>query len=46
MSAGPSTPSTLRIEAMLGELSGKKPEALVKDRRQKFRDMGSKGLAA
>ncbi len=34
------------IEAMLGELSSKKPEALVKDRRQKFLDMGSKGLAA
>jgi acetyl-CoA carboxylase carboxyl transferase subunit alpha len=34
------------IEAMLGELSAKKPEALVKDRRQKFLDMGSKGLAA
>lgn len=34
------------IEAMLGELSGKKPEALVKDRRQKFLDMGAKGLAA
>jgi acetyl-CoA carboxylase carboxyl transferase subunit alpha len=34
------------IEAMLGELSGKKPEALIKDRRQKFLDMGSKGLAA
>jgi acetyl-CoA carboxylase carboxyl transferase subunit alpha len=34
------------IEAMLGELSGKKPEALVKDRRQKFLEMGSKGLAA
>jgi acetyl-CoA carboxylase carboxyl transferase subunit alpha len=34
------------IEAMLGELSGKKREALVKDRRQKFLDMGSKGLAA
>jgi acetyl-CoA carboxylase carboxyl transferase subunit alpha len=34
------------IEAMLGELAGKKPEALVKDRRQKFLDMGSKGLAA
>ena len=34
------------IEAMLGELSGKKPEALVRDRRQKFLDMGSKGLAA
>lgn len=34
------------IEAMLGELSGKKPEALVKDRRQKFLEMGSKGLGA
>jgi acetyl-CoA carboxylase carboxyl transferase subunit alpha len=34
------------IEAMLGELSSKKPEALVKDRRQKFLDMGLKGLAA
>ena len=34
------------IEAMLGELNGKKPEALIKDRRQKFLDMGSKGLAA
>jgi acetyl-CoA carboxylase carboxyl transferase subunit alpha len=34
------------IEAMLGDLSGKKPEALIRDRRQKFIDMGSKGLAA
>ena len=34
------------IEAMLKDLSGKKPEALIKDRRQKFLDMGSKGLAA
>jgi acetyl-CoA carboxylase carboxyl transferase subunit alpha len=34
------------IEAMLKELAGKKPEALVKDRRQKFLDMGTKGLAA
>ncbi|MCU0903906.1 MAG: acetyl-CoA carboxylase carboxyltransferase subunit alpha [Tabrizicola sp.] len=34
------------IEAMLGELSNKKPEALIRDRRQKFLDMGSKGLAA
>jgi acetyl-CoA carboxylase carboxyl transferase subunit alpha len=34
------------IDAMLKELSGKKPEALVRDRRQKFLDMGSKGLAA
>jgi acetyl-CoA carboxylase carboxyl transferase subunit alpha len=34
------------IEAMLKELVGKKPEALLKDRRQKFLDMGAKGLAA
>lgn len=34
------------IEAMLGELTSKKPEALIKDRRQKFLDMGAKGLAA
>ena len=34
------------IAAMLKELSGKKPDALVRDRRQKFLDMGSKGLAA
>ena len=34
------------IEAMLKELSSKKPDTLVKDRRQKFIDMGSKGLAA
>jgi acetyl-CoA carboxylase carboxyl transferase subunit alpha len=34
------------IETMLKELSGKKPEVLVKDRRQKFLEMGSKGLAA
>jgi acetyl-CoA carboxylase carboxyl transferase subunit alpha len=34
------------IESMLAELSSKKPEALIKDRRQKFLDMGSKGLAA
>ena len=34
------------IEAMLKELAGKKPDALVKDRRQKFLDMGTKGLAA
>jgi acetyl-CoA carboxylase carboxyl transferase subunit alpha len=34
------------IEAMLGDLSGKKPEALIRDRRQKFLDMGAKGLAA
>jgi acetyl-CoA carboxylase carboxyl transferase subunit alpha len=34
------------IEAMLKEMAGKKPDALVKDRRQKFLEMGSKGLAA
>ncbi|WP_309668324.1 acetyl-CoA carboxylase carboxyltransferase subunit alpha [Tabrizicola sp.] len=34
------------IEMMLKELSGKKPDALIKDRRQKFLEMGSKGLAA
>jgi acetyl-CoA carboxylase carboxyl transferase subunit alpha len=34
------------IEAMLGDLTSKKREALIKDRRQKFLDMGSKGLAA
>ncbi|MDA3887537.1 MAG: acetyl-CoA carboxylase carboxyltransferase subunit alpha [Allgaiera sp.] len=34
------------ISGMLKELRGKKPEKLVKDRRQKFLDMGSKGLAA
>jgi hypothetical protein len=35
-----------KAEAMLKDLGGKKPEALVKDRRQKYLDMGSKGLAA
>ncbi|MBM3611603.1 MAG: acetyl-CoA carboxylase carboxyltransferase subunit alpha [Alphaproteobacteria bacterium] len=34
------------IEAMLKDLAGKKPEALIRDRRQKFLDMGTKGLAA
>ena len=34
------------IEAMLKELSGKKPDALIKDRREKFMTMGTKGLAA
>ncbi len=34
------------LEAMLKELSGKKPETLIKDRREKFLDMGTKGLAA
>jgi acetyl-CoA carboxylase carboxyl transferase subunit alpha len=34
------------ISSMLKELSGKNARALVKDRRQKFLDLGSKGLAA
>ena len=34
------------IEAMLKELSGKKPDFLIKDRREKFLDMGTTGLAA
>ncbi|QJF52762.1 acetyl-CoA carboxylase carboxyltransferase subunit alpha [Roseobacter ponti] len=34
------------VEAMLDELSGKKRDALVSDRRRKFLDLGSKGLAA
>ena len=34
------------LTAMLGDLSGKKPGALVKMRRQKFLEIGSKGLAA
>lgn len=34
------------IEIMLKDLSGKKPEALIRDRRTKFIEMGSKGLAA
>ena len=34
------------LEAILKDLSKKKPDALVKERRQKFLDMGSKGLAA
>lgn len=34
------------IETMLGELKNMKPEDLIKDRRQKFISMGSKGLAA
>jgi acetyl-CoA carboxylase carboxyl transferase subunit alpha len=34
------------IDAMLKELSGRKPDVLVRDRRQKFLDMGTKGLAA
>ena len=34
------------IRAMLGELAGRKPAALVTDRRRKFLQMGQKGLAA
>jgi acetyl-CoA carboxylase carboxyl transferase subunit alpha len=34
------------IGAMLAELRGLKPEALIRDRRRKFLEMGSKGLAA
>ncbi len=34
------------LELMLKELVGRKPETLVRDRRQKFLDMGAKGLAA
>ena len=34
------------IEAMLGDMAGKSADWLIKDRRQKFLGMGSKGLAA
>ena len=34
------------IETMMKELASKKPEALIRDRREKFLDMGAKGLAA
>ena len=34
------------IDGMLTELAGKSPEALIADRRGKFLDLGSKGLAA
>ncbi|MEM9127215.1 MAG: acetyl-CoA carboxylase carboxyltransferase subunit alpha [Pseudomonadota bacterium] len=34
------------IAAMLGELDGKDASALIQERRQKFLDIGSKGLAA
>jgi acetyl-CoA carboxylase carboxyl transferase subunit alpha len=34
------------IQVMLDEMAGKSPKALVQDRRQKFLNMGSKGLAA
>jgi acetyl-CoA carboxylase carboxyl transferase subunit alpha len=36
----------LAIETMLKDLAGKSPSALIKDRRQKFLEMGVKGLAA
>ena len=34
------------ITAMLGELSGKTPATLIAERRQKYLDMGTRGLAA
>jgi acetyl-CoA carboxylase carboxyl transferase subunit alpha len=34
------------IETMMAEMANMKPDALIKDRRQKFINMGSKGLAA
>ena len=34
------------IETMMKELGSKKPEALIRDRREKFLEMGAKGLAA
>ena len=34
------------IAAMLADLSGKDAKALIQDRRQKFMDLGAKGLAA
>jgi acetyl-CoA carboxylase carboxyl transferase subunit alpha len=34
------------IGLMLGELEGQSPATLIRDRRRKFLDMGSKGLAA
>jgi acetyl-CoA carboxylase carboxyl transferase subunit alpha len=34
------------IQAMLDDMEGMKPEELVKDRRRKFLEIGSKGLAA
>ncbi len=44
----PATVEAVRasITAMLAELEGKDAAALIKDRRQKFLDIGSKGLAA
>jgi len=34
------------IKEMLASLDGKDPKALVKDRREKYLDMGDRGLAA
>jgi len=34
------------IETLLGDLKKKKPDTLLKDRRKKYLDLGSKGLAA
>ena len=34
------------IDAMLKDLAGKTPKAIIKDRRDKFLSMGAKGLAA
>ncbi|HKK86704.1 MAG TPA: acetyl-CoA carboxylase carboxyltransferase subunit alpha [Roseovarius sp.] len=34
------------IKSLLAELDGKSPEKLIKDRRQKFLDLGNTGLAA
>ena len=34
------------VASMLKELSGKKADTLIKERRAKFVEMGSKGLAA
>jgi len=34
------------LRAMLGEMDGKSPAALIKSRREKFLNIGSKGLAA
>jgi acetyl-CoA carboxylase carboxyl transferase subunit alpha len=34
------------IDAMLSEMAGMEPDQLIADRRRKFLDMGSKGLAA
>ncbi|MDK3017023.1 acetyl-CoA carboxylase carboxyltransferase subunit alpha [Pseudodonghicola flavimaris] len=34
------------LRAMLAEMDGKKPKALIKERRQKFLNMGAQGLAA